>query len=58
MEEKSDKKKPFILRISPAILKAVEEWAADDFRSVNGQIEYLLNDALKKAKRLKKEQDK
>ena len=33
----------FILRISPEILKSLEQWAADDFRSVNGQIEYLLN---------------
>ncbi|MFN0274155.1 MAG: Arc family DNA-binding protein [Chitinophagales bacterium] len=47
-----ENKKPFVLRISPDILKAVEKWAADDFRSVNGQIEFLLNDALKKAGRI------
>ena len=45
----------FILRISPDILKALEQWAADDFRSVNGQVEYLLNEALKKTGRIKKE---
>lgn len=44
----SDKeKKAFVLRISPAILKEVELWAADEFRSTNGQIEFLLNEALK-----------
>ncbi len=43
----------FILRISPEILKSLEQWAADDFRSVNGQIEFLLNEALKKAGRRK-----
>ena len=43
----------FILRISPEILKSLEQWADDDFRSANGQIEYLLNEALKKAGRKK-----
>ncbi|HMU69464.1 MAG TPA: Arc family DNA-binding protein [Chitinophagales bacterium] len=44
----------FILRVSPELLKAVEKWAADDFRSVNGQIEFLLHEALKKSGRMKK----
>ena len=48
------KKKPFVLRISPEALAAIEKWAADEFRSVNGQIEYLLQKELKKAGRLKK----
>lgn len=39
-------KKPFVLRVSPEMLKSLEKWAADDFRSLNGQIEYLLNKAL------------
>ncbi|EDM34444.1 hypothetical protein PBAL39_19175 [Pedobacter sp. BAL39] len=44
----SDKdKKAFALRISPALLKEIEQWAADEFRSTNGQIEYLLSEALK-----------
>jgi len=46
-------KKPFVLRIDPEKLKALEKWAADEFRSTNGQIEYLLDQALKKAGRLK-----
>lgn len=53
-----EEKKAFILRISPDILKSLEQWAADDFRSVNGQVEFLLSEALKKAGRIKKELDK
>ena len=36
-----------------AMMKAIEKWAADEFRSVNGQIEYILHRALKEAGRLK-----
>jgi hypothetical protein len=46
-------KKPFALRIDADTMKAIEKWAADEFRSVNGQIEWMLHDSLKKAKRLK-----
>ena len=46
-------KKPFVLRIDPEKLKALEKWAADEFRSTNGQIEYILDQALKKAGRWK-----
>ena len=53
-----EEKKPFVLRISPDLLKAIEKWSADDFRSVNGQIEFLLHEALKKAGRLKTETKK
>ena len=45
------KRKAFALRINEDILKAIEKWAADEFRSTNGQIEWLLNESLKKAKR-------
>ena len=41
-------KKAFILRIQPEMLKELERWAQEEFRSVNGQIEFLLNDALRK----------
>jgi hypothetical protein len=47
-------KKPFVLRIDPEKLKALEKWAADEFRSINGQIEYLLDQALRKSGRWKK----
>jgi hypothetical protein len=46
-------KKPFVLRIDPEKLKSLEKWAADEFRSTNGQIEYILDQALRKSGRLK-----
>jgi len=49
------KKKPFVLRIDEATLQAIEKWAADEFRSTNGQLEYIIHKALKDAGRLKKE---
>jgi hypothetical protein len=45
-------RKPFLLRVDPALLEALERWAADDLRSLNGQIEFLLRRALAEAKRL------
>lgn len=50
-------KKPFVLRIDPEKLKALEKWAADEFRSTNGQIEYILDQALRKSGRLKLKHD-
>ncbi|WP_338874593.1 Arc family DNA-binding protein [Spirosoma sp. SC4-14] len=44
-------KKAFVLRIQPETLKELEQWAQEEFRSVNGQIEYLLNDALRKRRK-------
>lgn len=44
-------KKTFVLRINPEMMKQIERWAADEFRSTNGQIEWILSQALKKAKR-------
>jgi hypothetical protein len=51
-------KKPFVLRLDPEKLKALEKWSADEFRSTNGQIEYLLDQALKKAGRWKTKEEK
>ena len=51
-------KKPFALRIDSETMKAIEKWAADEFRSVNGQIEWMLNQSLKQAKRLKEKHQK
>lgn len=48
------KKKTFVLRINPEMMEAVEKWAADDFRSINGQLEWIIHKALKDARRLKK----
>lgn len=46
-------KKPFALRLDAELLKAVEKWAADEFRSTNGQLEWIISRALKDAGRLK-----
>ncbi|HKI79348.1 MAG TPA: hypothetical protein VKA26_12460 [Ignavibacteriaceae bacterium] len=46
-------KKKFLLRIDENIHAALEKWAADDLRSINAQIEFLLKDAVRKAGRLK-----
>jgi hypothetical protein len=44
-------RKPFLLRLNPKLHAALERWAADDLRSLNAQIEYLLTDALRRAGR-------
>lgn len=45
------KKKAFALRVNEDMLKAIEKWASDEFRSTNGQIEWMLMKCLKEAKR-------
>jgi hypothetical protein len=40
-------KKPFVLRLDADLLKAVEKWAADEFRSTNGQLEWIIAKALR-----------
>jgi hypothetical protein len=45
-------RKPFLLRIDPALFDAVARWAGDELRSVNGQIEFVLRRALQDAGRL------
>lgn len=49
------KKKTFVLRIDQDKFDALEKWAADDFRSTNGQLEWIIDNALKKVGRWKKE---
>jgi len=51
-------KKSFALRIDAETMKAIEKWAADEFRSINGQLEWMLNRQLKEAGRLKNKVDK
>jgi hypothetical protein len=48
------KKKVISLRINEEMVKSIEKWASDEFRSTNGQIEWMLNEMLKKAGRAKK----
>ena len=56
MSKKESTTKSFILRIDPEMMEAIETWAADEFRSTNGQILYILDQALRKAGRVKKKQ--
>ena len=44
-------KKSFALRVDEEVYAAIEQWAADEFRSTNGQIEWILSDALRRAHR-------
>jgi len=46
-------KKPFALRLGADVMEALQRWADDELRSVNGQVEYVLRDALRRAGRLK-----
>jgi hypothetical protein len=49
-------KKKFLLRLDDSLYATLEKWAADDLRSVNAQIEFLLTDIARKADRLKKQE--
>jgi hypothetical protein len=46
-------RKPFLLRLDPALHEALQRWAADELRSLNGQIEFVLRRAVQEAGRLK-----
>jgi hypothetical protein len=46
--------KSFILRVDAETMDAIEAWAADEFRSTNGQLQWIITEALRKAKRLPK----
>lgn len=50
-------RKPFLLRIDPALWAELEAWAQDELRSVNGQIEYLLRQAVERRKRRRNPKD-
>ncbi len=49
-------KKSFALRVDSKIMEAIEKWAAGEFRSINGQIEWMLYNYLKQSKRLKEKE--
>lgn len=53
----AEDRKSFLLRIPPDLWKELEKWAADELRSVNGQIEYLLRQAVDKRKRSQSEDE-
>ncbi len=50
-------KKKFLLRLDAALYDALEKWAADELRSINAQMEYVLKEAVRKAGRLKRGQE-
>ncbi|TCL59280.1 hypothetical protein EDD76_10416 [Kineothrix alysoides] len=54
IKEKEKAKKQVLLRLSPSLWNELAAWAEDDFRSINGQIEYLLADCVKKRKNKEK----
>jgi len=47
-------KKSFVLRLNAEMYESLEKWAEDEFRSTNGQLEWIISEALRKAGRLKK----
>ena len=50
------KNKNFVLRLDEEMMNAIEAWAADEFRSTNGQLQWIITEALRKAHRLPKQQ--
>jgi hypothetical protein len=55
-KEPKEERKPFLLRIPPDLWAELEKWAGAELRSVNGQIEYLLRQAVEKRKRTQAEE--
>ena len=58
MAKKESSIKSFVLRVDTETMNAVEKWAADEFRSTNGQLQWIIAEALKKSGRLKSERKK
>ncbi len=52
MTDKEKTKKQVPLRLSPSLYHEIAQWAEEDFRSINGQIEYLLTEAVRKRKKM------
>ena len=50
-EDKKEKNKSFVLRVDADMMDAIENWAADEFRSVNGQLQWIISDALRRSGR-------
>lgn len=51
---KGGENKSFVLRVDAATMEALEQWADDEFRSINGQLQWIIADALRRSGRLKK----
>lgn len=55
MAKEKEAVRSFVLRIDAATMEALERWAADEFRSTNGQLQWIIHEALRKSGRLKDE---
>lgn len=55
---KKSENKSFVLRVDAATMDALERWADDEFRSINGQLQWIIADALRRSGRLKKAKEK
>ncbi|MBQ8521578.1 MAG: Arc family DNA-binding protein [Bacteroides sp.] len=55
---KKETTKSFVLRVDAETMEAIEKWAADEFRSTNGQLQWIIAEALRKSGRLKKKRTK
>ena len=55
MPKEQSKTKSFVLRVDAATMEALEKWAADEFRSINGQLQWLIDDALRRSGRSMKQ---
>lgn len=58
MAKKESSIKSFVLRVDTETMDAIEKWAADEFRSTNGQLQWIIAEALRKSARLKKKSSK
>ena len=54
---KKSENKSFVLRVDAATMDALERWADDEFRSINGQLQWIIADALRRSGRLKKSKE-
>lgn len=54
MPKKDNNTKSFVLRVDADMMNAIEAWAADEFRSTNGQLQWIITEALRKSGRLKR----
>ncbi len=57
MAKKETSTKSFVLRVDSEMMDAIEKWAADEFRSTNGQLQWIITEALRKSGRLKKKKE-
>ena len=57
MSKKENMTKSFVLRVDAETMNAIEAWAADEFRSTNGQLQWIIKEALRKSGRIKKQKN-